>query len=349
MNNLARANISRIAGYVPGEQPRGQKLIKLNTNENPYPPAPEVGAALQSFAWQDLRLYSEPSAACVREAASAEYSLPAEQILCGNGSDDLLTIAVRTFVDQGQPLAYCVPSYSLYPVLADLQGASHQPVHLDNDFQVPEDAAAQARGARLLLLARPNAPTGTSTARSRLEKLCREFQGVVWIDEAYADFADDHCLDFVSRYPNVVVSRTFSKSYSLAGLRLGLAFAAPGLILEMNKVKYSYNVDALTQCLGSAALRASAYMRENAARIRETRDWLSGQLRQLGCVVLPSQANFLFARTPLAAEQVFADLRRDGFLVRYFKLPRISEYLRITIGRREDMQAFVDCLKKILS
>jgi histidinol-phosphate aminotransferase len=349
MNNLARANISRIAGYVPGEQPRGQKFIKLNTNENPYPPAPEVGAALQSFSWQNLRLYSEPSALCVRQAASAEFSLPEEQIICGNGSDDLLTIAVRTFVDQGQPLAYCVPSYSLYPVLADLQGATHKPVNLDNDFRIPEDAAEQARGARLLLLARPNAPTGTSTARDRLEKLCQDFQGVVWIDEAYADFADDNCLDFVSRYPNVVVSRTFSKSYSLAGLRLGLAFAAPELILEMNKVKDSYNIDAITQCLGSAALRASAYMRENAARIRETRAWLAEQLRQLGCMVLPSQANFLFVRTPLDAEKVFADLRQGGFLVRYFKLPRISEYLRITIGRREDMQAFVDCLKKILS
>ncbi len=349
MKNLVRPAISSIGGYIPGEQPRDQTLIKLNTNENPYPPAPAIGAALGAYAWQNLRLYSDPGALCVRQAASAEFGLSPEQIICGNGSDDLLTIAVRTFVDQGQPLAYCQPSYSLYPVLADLQGATHLPVHLDEEFQVPEDASEQARGAKLLMLARPNAPTGTSTGRARMEQLCRSFPGVVWIDEAYADFADDNCLDFVSRFPNVVISRTFSKSYSLAGLRLGLAFASPELIAEMNKVKDSYNVDALTQCLGTVALQTSGYMRDNAARIRATRNHLATQLRQLGCEVLPSQANFLFLKPPRPAEQVFAELRQAGFLVRYFNLPRISEFLRITIGREEEMQAFTECLQKILS
>jgi len=336
-------------GYVPGEQPKGQTFVKLNTNENPYPPAPTVGQALQNFLWEDLRLYSEPSAYAVRQAASAEFGFHQDEIICGNGSDDLLTIAVRTFVNQGEAMAYCEPSYSLYPVLADLQGALHRRVQLDDDFQVPEDAAEQARGAKLLLLARPNAPTGTNTARARLEKLCQEFSGVVWIDEAYADFSDDNCLDFVSRYENVVVSRTFSKSYSLAGLRLGLAFAQRELLFEMNKVKDSYNVDALTQCLGAAALQASGYMRANAARVKATREWLNVQLQQLGCEVLPSQANFVFVKPPRPAPKVFAALRQGGFLVRYFNLPRISDYMRISIGRQEDMEAFVCCLKEILS
>lgn len=349
MKNFARANIASIDGYVPGEQPKGQTFVKLNTNENPYPPATAIGLALQNFSWSDLRLYSEPSAYSVRLAASAEFGFSQDEIICGNGSDDLLTIAVRTFVNQGEPLAYCEPSYSLYPVLADLQGAVHRQVQLDADFQVPEDAAEQACGAKLLFLARPNAPTGTNTARARLEKLCQEFSGVVWIDEAYADFSDDNCLDFVSRYKNVVVSRTFSKSYSLAGLRLGLAFAQPELLFEMNKVKDSYNVDALTQCLGVAALQASAYMRENAARIKASRAWLNAQLLQLGCEVLPSQANFVFTKPPLPAVEVFAALRQGGFLVRYFNLPRISDYLRITIGRQEDMQAFISCLEAILA
>lgn len=345
----ARENIARMAGYVPGEQPRGQKLIKLNTNENPYPPAPGVLAALREFDGAALRLYSEPSARLVRETAAPVFGFSPEEIICGNGSDDLLTIALRTFVDQGGQLAYAEPSYSLYPVLADLQGARHCPVALDAAFELPEDAAAQAAGASLFLLARPNAPTGNSFPKGRVEALCRDFAGVVWIDEAYADFADDNCLDLVRRYPNVVVSRTFSKSYSLAGLRLGLALASAELIGEMNKVKDSYNVDMLAQALGAAALRETAVMRQQAERIRATRGWTTAELTRLGCQVLPSQSNFLFVRPPRAAAEVFAELRESGYLVRYFPLPRVSEHIRITVGTEEEMRGLVSVLEPILS
>jgi histidinol-phosphate aminotransferase len=337
----ARSAIARIAGYVPGEQPQGKPLIKLNTNENPYPPSAKVIAAAREFDFARLRLYPEPSARIVREAAADLYGFTPEHVVCGNGSDDLLTIALRTFVDQGGKLAFTTPSYSLYPVLADLQGATCQPVELDSDFNLPANAAELAGDAPLFILARPNAPTGTNTPKDGVRKLCRQFPGVVWIDEAYVDFSDDNCLDLAREFPNVVVSRTLSKSYSLAGLRLGLAIANPDLILEMNKVRDSYNVDMLTQVIGAAALRDSEAMRANASRIVATRAWLAAELTRLGAEVLPSAANFLFAKPLRPAADVFADLRARGFLVRYFNLPRISEYIRITIGRQTDMEAFV--------
>jgi histidinol-phosphate aminotransferase len=339
--SYARPTIAKIAGYVPGEQPQGQPLIKLNTNENPYPPSAKVLEAAGNFDFSRLRLYPEPSARIVREAAAALYGFPAEQIICGNGSDDLLTIALRTFVDQGRKLAFTDPSYSLYPVLADLQGAVCQPVALDEDFNLPGNAAELAGNAPLFILARPNAPTGNNTPKHGVRELCRQFPGVVWIDEAYVDFSSDNCLDLVRDFPNVVVSRTLSKSFSLAGLRLGLAVASPGLIQEMNKVKDSYNIDMVTQAIGAAALNDADAMRANAERIITTRTWLTAELTRLGAKVLPSETNFVFAKPRRPAADVFADLRARGFLVRYFNLPRVDEYIRITIGRQQDMEAFV--------
>lgn len=338
--SYARPNIARIAGYTPGEQPKGQRLTKLNTNENPYPPSPAVIDALRNFPAERLKLYPVPGADGVREAAAELFGIDSKQVICGNGSDDLLTIALRTFVDQGGGFAYTEPSYSLYPVLADLQGARKIPVALDQDFKLPENAAELAADATLFIMARPNAPTGNSFPKERVCKLCREFPGVVWVDEAYADFADDNCMDLLRHFPNLIVSRTLSKSYSLAGLRLGLACAAPELIAEMDKVRDSYNIDMITQALATAALKDSAAMRENVRRIRASREKLRRELQAMGCEVLPSEANFVFVKPPQPAAEVFEVLRTRGFLVRYFNLPRISEYIRISIGKEEDMAAF---------
>lgn len=343
----SRENISRIAGYVPGEQPQGQPLIKLNTNENPYPPSPKVIEAIRNFDASRLRLYSEPSARIVREAAAKIYGVDAGQIICGNGSDDLLTIALRTFVGEGEKCAYTEPSYSLYPVLADLQGAVRQPVELDESFNLSADAWKQAEGAKLFLIARPNAPTGNSFPIENMRSICRNFKGIVWIDEAYVDFAQDNCMALVDEFPNVVVSRTMSKSYSLAGIRLGIAVSTKENIFEMNKVKDSYNVDMITQYVGEAALNDTEYMLHNAERIRETRKWLAEQLTAIGFKVLPSETNFIFAQPKHDAEMIFKTLKERGFLVRYFKLPRISQFIRITIGKREDMEAFVKCITEI--
>jgi len=346
--SLARETIARIEGYVPGEQPRDRTYVKLNTNENPYPPSPRVVAALHAFDPARLRLYPDPLSLDLRRTAGAPFGLGPDWVIAGNGSDDLLTIAVRTFVDQGGRLAYAEPSYSLYPVLADLQGAERLPVLLDAGFGLPPDVARRAAGANLLILCRPNAPTGNSFALDTMHRACREFPGVVWIDEAYVDFADDHCVEFVRQYPNVVVSRTVSKSYSLAGLRLGVAFARPDLINEMMKAKDSYNLDMLTQSLGKAALEDREYMLANAGRIRATRDRLCGDLRGLGFEIPPSQANFILARPPVPAAGLFRELRHRGFLVRYFDLDRVRDYLRITIGTDSDMTAFARTAAEIL-
>ena len=345
--SYARDAIARISGYVPGEQPGDKPFVKLNTNENPYAPAPRIATVLREFSWERLRLYPEPSAKMLREAAAAVYGVPMEQIICGNGSDDLLTIALRTFVDQGGCLAYTAPSYSLYPVLAALQGAKHCAVNLDENFELPENAAALAAGASLFLMARPNAPTGNSFPLANVKKLCREFAGVVWIDEAYVDFADDNCLPLLDEFPNVVISRTFSKSFSLAGLRLGLAFSSLEIIREMEKVKDSYNVDMLSQYLGKTALEEVDYMRANAEKIKATRRECAEQLKALGSHVLPSQANFIFLRPPKPAAEVFAALREKGYLVRYFALPRVCDYIRISIGSDEQMRGLIACMRDI--
>ncbi len=346
--NYARPDIQAIAGYVPGEQLTGRRIIKLNTNENPYPPSPRVGEAAAAFPWKQLRLYPEPTALPLRKTAAALFGLPEECILCGNGSDDLLTIGVRTFVGAGEPFAFPEPSYSLYPVLADLQGAARQPFQLTGDFQLPDNLSQAAAGAKLLILARPNAPTGNSFPKDAIRGLCRDFDGVVWIDEAYADFAEDNCLDLVREFPNVVVSRTFSKSYSLAGLRLGIAFADPALVFEMNKMKDSYNTDRFAQAMGAAALEDQEYLRQNVARIKETRRKTAEALAARGWTVLPSQANFLLAKPAgKPAARLFRELREQGILVRHFALPRIDQFLRITIGTPEEMREFLDAVDKL--
>ncbi len=348
---LWRDNIGRMAGYVPGEQPKDRRYIKLNTNENPYPPSPRALAALAAFPGDRLRLYPDPVADALRDTAARVYGLPGRDwVLAGNGSDDLLTIAVRTFVDQGGALAHPEPSYSLYPVLAGLQAARAVAVPLDAAFALPADAAAQATaaGASLFFLARPNAPTGNVTPRAAVEKLCREFAGVVWIDEAYGDFAPDHCLDFPVRFPNVVVSRTFSKSYSLAGVRLGLALACPELIGQMFKVKDSYNVNVLTQVVGEAALADQEYLRDRVAVIRGTRDRMAAALVAMGCVVCPSASNFLFVNpVRISAAAAFSGLRERGLLVRYFPGPRTGDYLRISVGTDAEMAALLAAMREL--
>jgi histidinol-phosphate aminotransferase len=346
--NLVRENIAKMEGYTPGEQPRDRAYVKLNTNENPYPPSPEVFRALREFDPARLRLYSEPLSTELREIAGSSFGLDKDWVIAGNGSDDLLTIAMRTFVDQDGRCAYTHPSYSLYPVLADLQAAQHVVVELDESFELPGNAAELAKPASLFIVCRPNAPTGNAFPLATMHRVCRKFPGVVWIDEAYVDFADESCMEFVKQYPNVVVSRTLSKSYSMAGVRLGLAFASPAIIAEMMKVKDSYNVDMLAQTVGAAALRDRAYMVGNSQRIRETRDRITTELAGLGFDTLPSQTNFILTRPPMEAAEMFAALRGKGFLVRYFSDERIRDRIRVTIGTDADMTAFVQAVREIL-
>lgn len=347
--SLVRPTIVALDGYVPGEQPSpGARVVKLNTNENPYPPSPRVLEAIRALPAHALQRYPHPMAQEFREAASRVLGVPVDAILAGNGSDDILTIATRTFLSPGDALAYPEPTYSLYPVLARLQDARIVTVPWNEGWSLPV-AALAASGARAIYLANPNAPSGTRVSASEVEALARAFDGVVLVDEAYVDFADEDCLDLALRLPNVVVSRTLSKAYGLAGLRFGFAVTRPALVREMAKVKDSYNCDAVSITAAAAAITDQDYARGTWAKIRAERDRLTRALEGIGWSVLPSQANFVLAGVPGArrAAQVHSALKARGVLVRYFDLPGLDDKLRITVGTPDDTDALMSALSAL--
>jgi histidinol-phosphate aminotransferase len=342
----ARADIEAMTGYVPGEQPKDPgRVIKLNTNENPYAAS---ATALAATGTHGLQRYPDPIANDVRDAAAALFGADRNWVIAGNGSDDILTIVIRTFVDQGGSAAWFNPSYSLYPVLLDIQGARSIAIELDEGFTIPDDAAAQAAGASLLLITRPNAPTGTAWPLETMRHLAENFDGPVLIDEAYVDFAEDSCAALVGEYGNVIVCRTLSKGYSLAGIRLGFAYANPAIIAQMMKVKDSYNINSLTQRVGAAALRDQATLKTNVERIRRTRAETVAALSELGFDVIPSQTNFLFARPPVDAAKLADKLKQQNIFIRYFSQRRCRQHVRITIGTDAEMAALLDALRELL-
>jgi len=345
-----RPEIDAMEGYAPGEQPKSPGLVKLNTNENPYPPAPGVLEFLRSCDPAKLRLYPDPVGSELRRFIGEMHGLDEANVIVGNGSDDILTIVARSFVDASRPLACFDPSYSLYPVLAELQGAPCVKISLDASFDIPEEWAKKAAGANILMIARPNAPTGNSFPLSKIERICDEFKGVVLIDEAYVDFAEDRCEGLLKGRSNVIVSRTFSKSRSLAGARFGYALACPEIIEGMMKVKDSYNVNYLTQQVALAALRDPAYLAGNVAKIKASRSKLAKDLKALGFSLVPSQTNFLFASPPSGdGRRYFDELRKRNIIVRYFSAPRTASFVRITIGTEEEMAKLLEATKAILS
>src|SRR5215510_1734734 len=261
-----RPAIRRMHGYIPGEQPQDKRYIKLNSNENPYPPSPRVVAALQQAINEDLRLYPDPVANRLRDKAAAIYGLSREQVLIGNGSDDLLTMLMRTFVGRGDRVAFPYPTYSLYDILVDMQEGEVVRVPFPADFSLPAQLAEVE--AKLTFLCQPNAPSGTLTPLCQVEELAEKVRGILVIDEAYVDFADETTLPLLDKYPQVIILRTFSKSFSLAGMRVGLAFGHPQLIAELLKVKDSYNVSRLSIVAAVAAFEDYAWMRQNVDKIR---------------------------------------------------------------------------------
>lgn len=341
-----RPEIDKMSGYVPGEQPKGRVLVKLNTNENPYPPSPKVKEALTNFDYKRLRLYPDPIGSKLRKEIAELYDFSPDNIILGNGSDDILTMAVRSFAGSGDTIAYVDPTYSLYHVLADIQGVKCIEIALNDDFSLPGDLAEKAEGAKLFLIPRPNAPTGNSFPMEAMDELCENFDGIVLIDEAYADFAQDNCISLAMKYSNVVVSRTFSKSMSLAGVRFGYAIAQSEIISGMMKVKDSYNVNFLTQELALAALKDQDYLKATVAKIIVSREKLTIGLTNMGFEVLPSESNFVFASPPDSAEKFFDYLRSNDILVRYFPGERTGEYVRITVGTEEEVNILLDTCRK---
>lgn len=344
-----RQLLTDVRGYVPGEQPDQPQVVKLNTNENPYPPSPKVLQALRELDAQSLRRYPDPVCSRLRRAWADRFALPGpEWVIVGNGMDDLLSLAVRAFVDPGDEVVATWPTYSLYEVLCALHGARMVYHDLDEQFAQPS-SLLQASG-RLCFLTRPNAPTGVAATREETASLCERFPGVVVIDEAYVDFADDHCMDYAVRYDNVLVMRTFSKSFCLAGMRVGVAAGHPDLIAEMMKVKDSYNVNAFSQAAALAALEDWDYMQACVARIRASRGWLQQQLIKLGFQVPESQANFLLAVRDgcPSARELFEALRARDIFVRYFPVRRLENALRITVGDDAQCEALVAALRELL-
>lgn len=338
---LIRPSVAALRPYVPGEQP-GPGVIKLNTNENPYPPSPRVAEALRASDPDSLRLYPDPVSSGLRKQIAALHGCKPEQVFVGNGSDEVLALCVRAFVPDGGAVGYFDPSYSLYPVLAAIEDAPVVPVALPADFgwTMPVDYSTP-----LFFLTNPNAPTSRLFPRNEVEAFCRRFSGVVLIDEAYVDFAPAACTDLALSLPNVLIARTLSKSYSLAGIRLGYAVGSALLIDALHKIKDSYNISMLTQRVASAALSDQAWMKQNAARIMATRDRVGAALRERGWLALDSATNFIFARPPLRpAREVFESLRARKIFVRYFPAPATAEYLRITVGTDTDMDALLAAL-----
>jgi histidinol-phosphate aminotransferase len=345
MSAYIRKSVQKLQAYTPGEQPQVAGLVKLNTNENPYPPSPAVNRVLREFAVDSLLLYPDPLCVALRERLAAVHGCAVDQVFVGNGSDEVLRLATRAFTQPGGAVATFEPSYSLYPVLAAAEEVGCRLIPLANDFGWTEPPANL--GVSLFFLANPNAPTGVFYPVEVVRAFCRRFQGVVVVDEAYVDFSGGRdCLKLATLLPNVLVCRTVSKSFSLAGLRIGYAIGSSELIGALYKLKDSYNVDRLAQAIALAALGDLPWMQDNARRIVATRERVAAELDKRGFQVIPSGANFLFVE-PLAgrsAADLFVELRAKNILVRYFPGDRTGNYLRVTIGTDAQMNAFLAAL-----
>ena len=347
MSPFLRPAIRAMAGYVPGEQPREEGFIKLNTNENPYPPSPRVIAAIQeAAAGEQLRKYPDPTGTAFRQTAGRILGVNPEAILIGNGSDDILTILTRTFVPEGGLVVSPTPSYLLYRTLAEIQGARFEAVPYTAEWLLP--APYPLPQAHLTLVANPNSPSGTLVPVAALERLAGQLAGPLVIDEAYVDFADTTALS-LHRLPNVIVTRTLSKSYALAGLRFGFAVAEPALIRELIKVKDSYNCDSLSLAGAAAALEDQEYFRATRARILATRTRLAQGLTGLGFDVCPSQANFVWARlSAKPVKPIYEALKRHKILVRYMNYEAYGDGLRITVGTDDEINRLLEELRGLV-
>lgn len=342
-----RKNIADMAGYVPGFQPPDEaEWVKLNTNENPYPPSPKVIEAIRQATGDDLRKY--PDAACRegRKAAAELYGYPVDWMIMANGSDELLNNLIRACAGEGEEIAFLHPSYSYYATLAQVQGATVKTYQLTEDREIVGFPARYP--GKLFFLTSPNAPLGLNWSPDEVAALADRCEGLLVVDEAYADFAGSNCLELVKIKPNVIVTRTLSKSYSLAGMRLGLAIARPDIIAALDKIRDHYNLDRLAQVAVVAALEDQEYFGECVARICATRDWFRHELTRFGYTVLPSSANYLFASPPdRNGQRIYDALYQRKVLVRYFSDPALAHGVRISIGTREEMETTLSVLKEI--
>ncbi len=337
-----------MSGYTPGEQPpQASKVVKLNTNENPYPPSPRVADAIRGALETGVRRYPDPHATAFRMQAAEMLGVEPDWILCGNGSDDILTIVTRTFVDSGQVIRFAAPSYVLYETLASIQGAMADVVRYEPDWSLGFRFAQVVGGLRLAILANPNSPSGTVLPPGEVAAIADALPCPLLVDEAYVDFADTNCIDLVRTNERILVSRSLSKSYALAGLRFGYVVAQPQVIEQLQKVKDSYNCDALSIAGATAAISDQDWLHANVAKVQASRGRLSDELQQLGFALTDSQANFVWATHPEAAhDEVYLSLKANGVLVRYMRFHHWGDGLRISVGTDDQIDALLRLLRE---
>jgi histidinol-phosphate aminotransferase len=348
VSSFVLPHIARMAGYVPGEQPQGGGFIKLNTNENPYPPSPRVKAALVEAISDRLRLYPDPLSTAFCKTVALLHGVSPEMVMSGNGSDDLLTILTRAFVGPGDVAAFPSPSYLLYRTLVALQNGRSVVVPYDNDWSL-ELGKAAVSGLKVFWLANPDSPSGTAMTRSQVACLAASLECPLVVDEAYADFADPgrHSIPLIRDHANVIVTRSFSKGYGLAGIRLGYLIARPEMVEQLTKIKDSYNCDMLSQVAGIAALSDQEYLQETRSRIIATRGRLTGELRAMGYTVPESQSNFVWATEGPPARETFQKLKDRQILVRLMSYPGYPDGLRMTIGTDAEIDRLLEVLKQL--
>ena len=349
MSRFLKEQYRSMEAYTPGEQPRDQQYIKLNTNESPYPPAPSVVEAMNAEQVELLRLYSDPTAKNLKEKLAGLYDVRPENVFVSNGSDEVLNFAFMAFGGQGA--VFPDISYGFYEVFAELYAINAEKIPLESDFSV--DYRKYCGKNQLVVIANPNAPTGMTIPVWQIEEIVKSNpDAVVVIDEAYVDFGGETCLPLIKKYDNLLVTRTFSKSRCLAGGRLGYAFASPEIIADLEKIKYStnpYNINRLTLLLGEKTVDAEDYYQEKCREIEETRAWTTAQLEELGFTVLPSKANFIFVKTDkMDGGELYKTLKAKGILVRHFTNPRICQFNRVTIGTKKQMETFIGTLKEVI-
>ncbi len=348
--NLLRPNIASMNGYVPGFQPADiASWIKLNTNENSYPPSPKVVEAILAELGPDgasLHTYPSASSQKLREAAGELYGFDPSWIIMANGSDEVLNNLIRACAAEGEEIGYVHPSYSYYATLAEIQGARVRTYGLTDDFRIA--GFPERYEGKIFFLTTPNAPLGPAFPVEYIEELAQRCAGMLVLDETYADFADGNALDLVRKYDNVVVTRTLSKSYALAGMRLGLAIAHPEIIAALDKIRDHYNLDRLAQAACVAALQDQAYLKECCGKIRKTREWFSAELRTIGYNVIPSQGNYVFAASPdRDGKRIYEGLFARKILVRHFSDTILCHGLRISIGTQPEMEKTLAAIKEI--
>ena len=344
-----RKEIHQMAGYVPGEQPKPNEAVKLNTNENPFRASEKVYDAVREACAEGLSRYPNPFGNLFRDAAAKLYGVDRDMILCGNGSDDILTILTRTFVGSGELLRLPRPSYILYKSLAEIQGARSEEIRFDADWRLPPSFAEPAKDLKLAFLPNPNSPSGTVLPKEKILEIAERLPCPLVIDEAYVDFADFHCIDLVAKCEKIVVTRTLSKAYGLAGLRFGYLFAQPQLVEQMIKVKDSYNCDTLSIVAAAAAISDREWQRDNRRKLLATRERLTKRMRTLGFRVPESHANFTWNVHPTVPHKpIYEYLKQHGYLVRYMNYGEDGDGLRISVGTDEQTNACLDLIEEYL-